>query len=888
MIKRLSFLILLLVISNLLSAQENWKLNTRFSFYTDESDTEVLLVIPEDQAGEKVYLTLSGNGKLLVRMDTILPQKMISFPINLRNLEQEETDLVVWIKNDSLDVELRTQLVILPPKGNQVKVDRLTGGLIVGDRPYFPFGFYCYSPVQELLAEQEVVKGFNMMSPYQNITEKTLEDRQKYMDRCAQLGMKVHYNLLPLAGGGGVGSGRAGEQGNQQKRNRLISEVNHFKDHPALLGWYISDEPTGHGANPDSLKVDYELIKELDPYHPVTIVFMAPHRAREYADAMDIVMADPYPIPNQPVRWVGTVCKGLSEEFLAEKPVWLVPQAFGGSEHWSREPSLREVRAMTWLGIAEGVTGIQYFVRHGLNGFPKSTAMWGECGRMSLEIQEIAPFLLQGKPVQGFESSNELVRIRCVEFEGELLIIAVNEAKMPLELAINSPFSIEGAKLEVLYEDRELMPEGSEFRDMIDGMGRRVYLLRGLKTEAEVNPHNLILDPGFEDASSTGFPASCYASAGSDQGATYFLDAIEPFSGKKSLRVTTPTDNQGVSLGFFPTRLSSGSAYTLSVWARLDTNSIIKSKRNFFQRLFGKNKYVGSYFSLSAGTYGESSYSLSGEWENYKLRFRVPENGSETISINPRLEMESQGTVWFDQLELYPDPLIDYGVNPVQENFEISVHSYEPNTTLRYTLDGKIPDPFDPEIKEPLTLNETVLLTVGLFKDGELLNYSTKPFELHKAVGRKPVYQHAYAGKYTAGGEFGLVDGIKGSRDYKDGRWQGFMKRDCDVVIDLKSLQKVRKISIGCLQDSRSWIFMPTYVEFWGSASGSEFIPLGSMKNPIDVRAEGAIRHDYILSISQTDLRYIRVKATNLGLCPEWHNGNGNAAFLFVDEIIIE
>ena len=81
---------------------------------------------------------------------------------------------------------------------------------------------------------------------------------------------------------------------------------------------------------------------------------------------------------------------------------------------------------------------------------------------------------------------------------------------------------------------------------------------------------------------------------------------------------------------------------------------------------------------------------------------------------------------------------------------------------------------------------------------------------------------------------------------------------------------------------------MPTYVEYWGSASGSEFIPLGSMKNNIDPKAGGTIRHDYVMSISPTDLRYIRVKATNLGLCPEWHNGNGNAAFLFADEIIIE
>jgi hypothetical protein len=59
-----------------------------------------------------------------------------------------------------------TELIVLNHKSNEVKTDRLTGGLIVNRRAFIPFGFYCYSPVYPTLPEEEVVKGFNMTSPY--------------------------------------------------------------------------------------------------------------------------------------------------------------------------------------------------------------------------------------------------------------------------------------------------------------------------------------------------------------------------------------------------------------------------------------------------------------------------------------------------------------------------------------------------------------------------------------------------------------------------------------------------------------------------------------------------------------------------------------------------
>ena len=103
------------------------------------------------------------------------------------------------------------------------------------------------------------------MSPYQKILPETFDERKAYMDRCAQLGMKVHYNLLSVSGGGGVGSKIEGLS-DEEKRERLLSEIKSFRDHPALLSWYIADEPNGNNISPEQLEEIYLIIKENDPW----------------------------------------------------------------------------------------------------------------------------------------------------------------------------------------------------------------------------------------------------------------------------------------------------------------------------------------------------------------------------------------------------------------------------------------------------------------------------------------------------------------------------------------------------------------------------------------------------------------------------------------------
>jgi hypothetical protein len=661
MLRRISYLLLLFAFAlNLRSFSQvadatSFKMNTRLSFYSYEKTGEMILHIPSGLLWNNLNITLKINDKELTSWKGIPGKKLLRLPFNLC-MAPASYDVAAEIKSSKGTLYKATAgLIVLSYKSNEVKTDRLTGGLIVNSRIFLPFGFYCYSAVYPTLPEEETVKGFNMISPYQKILPETLKERKAYMDRCAQLGMKVHYNLLSVSEGGGVSSKIEGIS-ESEKRERLISEIKTFMDHPALLAWYISDEPNGNKIPPEQLEEIYRTVKDTDPWHPVSVVFMAPFTAsKKYADALDIVMADPYPVPNGSVSQVGDVSKLLIAEFEGIKPVWIVPQAFGGGEWWEREPTIQEMRTMTYQAIVNGARGIQYFVRHGLNSFPKSISTWNECGRMALEIAEITPWLLSDEKTLQVKTSSKNVLISSAVHDGQLLIIAVNKVNSPQKLDI----SISGSTFNsarVLFENRSVSIYSGIFSDYLTAFGSQVYIINTWprKEAAITYKDNLTKDPGFEDISSVGVPASCYAWNEGDRGATYFLDTREHFEGNHSLRLVTPQENKGSRLRFFPINITKGRTYMLSIWAKTDS---------------GNNNGDIPYFELGLGEYGRTRFYPGNEWHQFVTSVTIPADTIPSPRANAILRMPGKGTAWFDMIQVFEAVDINRSINPEIKEF---------------------------------------------------------------------------------------------------------------------------------------------------------------------------------------------------------------------------
>jgi predicted alpha-1,2-mannosidase len=146
-----------------------------------------------------------------------------------------------------------------------------------------------------------------------------------------------------------------------------------------------------------------------------------------------------------------------------------------------------------------------------------------------------------------------------------------------------------------------------------------------------------------------------------------------------------------------------------------------------------------------------------------------------------------------------------------------------------------------------------------------------------------------YNPQYHAGGPEGLLDGILGTENWRKGDWQGYQSQDFEAVVDLKEVKNVTEISARFLQDQRSWILMPTKVEYYISDDNVNFTYFGSVNNTLDPKIEENIILNFIANETKNKkARYVKVIAKNFGKLPEWHQGFGGDAFIFVDEINIK
>lgn len=134
--------------------------------------------------------------------------------------------------------------------------------------------------------------------------------------------------------------------------------------------------------------------------------------------------------------------------------------------------------------------------------------------------------------------------------------------------------------------------------------------------------------------------------------------------------------------------------------------------------------------------------------------------------------------------------------------------------------------------------------------------------------------------KYPARGAPTLTDGIVGPMDWDWGDWLSFEGIDLEATIDLGKLISIQNIQLYCLQNQGPYVFMPTNVYFSVSIDGVHFSEVSHILPKISLQHDGPIIEIFDAVIPITSARYVRVKADNMGTCPDWHPGNGDKAWL--------
>ena len=229
-------------------------------------------------------------------------------------------------------------------------------------------------------------------------------------------------------------------------------------------------------------------------------------------------------------------------------------------------------------------------------------------------------------------------------------------------------------------------------------------------------------------------------------------------------------------------------------------------------------------------------------------------------------------------------PYISYeGTGTFTKKLEVNFKAYNPKDTIYVSLSNGKNYTFVGKGK--LKLKESVTITAYAQNKGKSQEIECKLYKI--PAGRSVKVLTDVNSQYTASGDNALIDLKRGSDNWKLGCWQGYWGEDLEAIVDLGKKQSVKKVGGNFIQDQKSWIFMPTHVEYYISDDGVNFTLLETVKNDVDQKTEGSITKAFFTN-KDFSARYIKVKAYNLGVNPKWHLSAGEKSWLFIDEIIIE
>ncbi len=237
---------------------------------------------------------------------------------------------------------------------------------------------------------------------------------------------------------------------------------------------------------------------------------------------------------------------------------------------------------------------------------------------------------------------------------------------------------------------------------------------------------------------------------------------------------------------------------------------------------------------------------------------------------------------------IVPAPYVKSGATVFKERTLIELGCADPKAQIKYMfadITGKV-QWRDYTGAFPVDRSQRMFVTAenGSEKSSSVL------VEFHRIRSDLKVQQYntRYSAQYTAGGDEGLVDGIRGGTDFRTGGWQGFEGANLDLVIDLGKQRRVNRVKANFLQDENSWIFFPAKLQVEISEDGKNFSPAGEIQCDISPMETSVLQKELSLELSGKKARYLRVVGVSLGQCPVGHKGEGHACWVFVDEVGVE
>jgi hexosaminidase len=230
-------------------------------------------------------------------------------------------------------------------------------------------------------------------------------------------------------------------------------------------------------------------------------------------------------------------------------------------------------------------------------------------------------------------------------------------------------------------------------------------------------------------------------------------------------------------------------------------------------------------------------------------------------------------------------------ISPVMVNNQLKVNLISDiyGAEIRYTTNGEKPGLQSKLYMDTILVDTSMLVQAILVRNNQVLSLlpSQQEFVKHKAIGAKIKYVQAPSNRYQGEGESTLVNGIKGNLATRP-NWIGFLGKDLSFTAELSDFKTVSSIGISFLHFYRAWVFAPTTVSFSVSRDGITWSEPILVTNDLAPNTNGQFSKTFSCAIKKQEVKFIKVIAKNVGVCPQGHAGEGEEAWLFADELVVE
>ena len=420
----------------------------RASFYPDQAAEPFsvdLRVNLGDQHldGARLAVTLeSAGGGQPVSARTIAPVRRGCHRCVLGNVVLRpgtyRVGAVLHDRNNAVLGQAVTPLDAVPSAANTVRIAH-DGTVLVRGQPFFPLGIFG-APVSDFARIRQM--GFNVVQNY-GLCWWPRERCQAYLDAAHTNGLMVTFSIKDF-------TTRYGEKPKWYSSERLAPEeqqairryVDWFKAHPALLDWYIADEPELQIAS-SKVRQAAELVARLDAYHPHSAAFCQSRAVSEYWPFVDVLMPDMYPFPSQPLHRVGAAGRDSIRRCGGKRTCWLIVQScqlkatYLGNRRG--RPNYEEMRCMAWQALVAGVNGLYFYNWNG-HRVPaeERPVLRQDLGRVVGEIAPLIPALLAERGTGDFEveAASGTPEWTCRRTAAATHLFAVNPSREPGTLRV--------------------------------------------------------------------------------------------------------------------------------------------------------------------------------------------------------------------------------------------------------------------------------------------------------------------------------------------------------------------------------------------------------------------------------------------------------------------